>query len=93
MSKVNVIMDETIPERGEYCPVTIELKDGRKFAYTATIQKGHAKNPLTEDEVLDKFRSNITVMISKERGEEIIACVRALDTLGNLGELTKLMVP
>jgi 2-methylcitrate dehydratase PrpD len=93
MSKVNVIMDETIPERGEYCPVTIELKDGRKFAHTATIQKGHAKNPLTEDEVLDKFRSNITVMISKEQGEEIIACVRALDTLGNLRELTKLMVP
>lgn len=92
MSKVNVIMDETIPERGEYCPVTIELEDGRKVQYTATIQKGHAKNPLTEDEVLEKFRSNITVKIAKEQGEEIIACVRSLETLGNVGELTKLMV-
>ena len=92
MSKVNVIMDEAIPERGEYCPVTIELKDGRKFEYTATIQKGHAKNPLTEDEVLEKFRSNITVMIAKEQGEEIIARVRSLETLGNVRELTKLLV-
>ena len=93
MNKVNVIRDETIPERGEYCPVTIELTDGRKVQYTATIQKGHAKNPLTEDEVLEKFRSNITVMIPKEQGEEIIACVRSLETLGNLRELTKLTVP
>jgi 2-methylcitrate dehydratase PrpD len=92
MSKVKVIMDETIPERGEYCPVTIELKDGRKVQYTASIQKGHAKNPLTEDEVLEKFRSNITVMIAKEQGEEIIACVRSLETLGNVRELTKLLV-
>jgi len=92
MSKVNVVMDETIPERGEYCPVTIELKDGGKVQYTATIQKGHAKNPLTEDEVLEKFRSNITVMIAKEQGEEIIACVRSLETLGNVRELTRLLV-
>lgn len=92
MNKVNVIMDETIPERGEYCPVTIELTDGRKLQYTATIQKGHAKNPLTEDEVLEKFRSNVTVRISKDQGEKIIACVRSLETLDNVRDLTKLLV-
>ena len=93
MSKVQVVMDETIPEQGEYCPVAIELKDGSKFQYTATIQKGHAKNPLTEDEVMEKFRSNSTVVISKEKAEEIIACVRGLEKLGNVKELTKLLVP
>src|SRR5262245_1822372 len=93
MSKVQVVMDETIPEQGEYCPVAIELKDGSKFQYTATIQKGHAKNPLTEDEVMEKFRSNSTVVISKEQAEKIIACVRSLEKLGNVKELTKLMVP
>ena len=92
MSKVKVIVDETIPERGEYCPVTIELTDGSKVQYTATIQKGHAKNPLTEDEVLEKFRSNVTVRMSKEQGEEIAACVRRLETLDNVRELTKLLV-
>jgi len=93
MSKVKVIRDETIPEKGEYCPVAIELKDGRKVQYTATIQKGHAMNPLTEDDVLEKFRSNATVVISKDQGEEVIACVRRLETLSDLKELTKLMVP
>lgn len=92
MNKVNAIVDETIPERGEYCPVTIELTDGRKFQYTATIQKGHCKNPLSEDEVLEKFRSNVTVRISQDQGEKIIACVRRLETLDNLRDLTKLLV-
>jgi len=92
LSKVNVVVDETIPDHGEYCPVTIELKDGRKVQYTATIQKGHTKNPLTEDEVLGKFRSNIKGMISKERGEELIAYVRRLETLSNVRDLTNLLV-
>ena len=91
MSKVNAILDETIPERGEYCPVTILLTDGQKVQYTATIQKGHCKNPLTEAEVLEKFRSNVTVRIPKDQGEKIIACVRRLETLDNVRELTKLL--
>ena len=93
MNKVKVIRDETIPERGEYCPVAIKLKDGRTVQYTATIQKGHAKNPLTEDEVEEKFRSNASVMISQEQAQETIACVRRLEKLGNVRELTKLLVP
>ncbi|MGH7845804.1 MAG: MmgE/PrpD family protein [Candidatus Binatia bacterium] len=93
MNKIKVIRDETIPEQGEYCPVAVTLKDGRKVQYTATIQKGHAKNPLTDEEVTEKFRSNAAVMVSQGRAEEIIACVRSLEQLGNVRELTKLLVP
>jgi hypothetical protein len=32
-------------------------------------------------------------MISQDRAEEIIACVRTLEKLGNVRELTKLLVP
>src|SRR5215813_6014887 len=35
LSKVRVIVDETIPEPGPYCPVSVDLKDGRRFTYTA----------------------------------------------------------
>jgi 2-methylcitrate dehydratase PrpD len=91
--KVNVVIDESIPVRGEYCPVMIELTDGRKVEHTATIQRGHAKNPLTEEEVLAKFRDNVKEMIPKERGEELIACVRRLDSVSNVRELTRLLVP
>jgi 2-methylcitrate dehydratase PrpD len=93
MNKVRVIRDEAIPEKGEYCPVTMKLKDGRTVQYTATIQKGHAKNPLTEDEVEAKFRSNASVMLSQNQLEQTIARVRSLEKLGNLRELTQLLVP
>jgi len=94
LRKVNVVMDEAIPEsKGEYCPVTITLKDGRKVQHTATIPKGHTKNPLTEDEVLEKFRSNAKTTISKEKAEALIARVFKLETLSDLGELTALLVP
>jgi 2-methylcitrate dehydratase PrpD len=89
--KVKVIVDESIPEKGEFCPVTIELMDGKRVQYTATIQKGHAKNPLTEEEVLAKFRDNVKQAISRERGNEIIACVRSLETVSNVRELTRLL--
>ena len=59
--------------------------------YTATIQKGHAKNPLTEEEVLAKFRDNVKEMIFSEKGNEIIACVRSLETVSNVRELTRLL--
>jgi 2-methylcitrate dehydratase PrpD len=93
MDKVRVIRDETIPEKGEYCPVTMKLKDGRTVQYTATIQKGHARNPLTENEVEEKFRSNATVVMSQAQAQEIISCVRSLEKLGDLRDLTRLLVP
>jgi 2-methylcitrate dehydratase PrpD len=93
MDKITVIRDETIPEKGEYCPVAMTLKDGRKVQYSATIQRGHAKNPLSEAEVQAKFCNNAAVVLSQNRIEETIACVHGLENLGNLRELTKLLVP
>jgi 2-methylcitrate dehydratase PrpD len=91
-NKIKVVVDESIPEKGEYCPITIELNDGRRFQYTATIQKGHAKNPLTEDEVLGKFRDNVKETIPPEKAQEIIACVDKLEEIANVRELTKLLL-
>ena len=67
LSKVQVIVDETIPEPGPYCPVSVELKDGSRFTYTARIAKGHPENPMTEEEVLDKFRSNAKQVLSPQK--------------------------
>jgi 2-methylcitrate dehydratase PrpD len=86
-----VIVDETIPEPGPYCPVSVELKDGSRFTYTATVAKGHPDNPMTEAEVLDKFRSNAKQVLSPERIEAVIAKMRHLETVGNVSELVALL--
>ena len=91
LSKVQVIVDETIPEPGPYCPVTVELKNGTRFTYTARIAKGHPENPMTEEEVLEKFRSNAKQVLSPQRSEAVIVKMRNLETVDNVKELVALL--
>jgi 2-methylcitrate dehydratase PrpD len=91
LSKVQVIVDESIPEPGPYCPVSVELKDGSRFSYTARIAKGHPENPMTEEEVLNKFRSNAKQVLSPERSEAVIVTMRNLETVANVKELVALL--
>jgi 2-methylcitrate dehydratase PrpD len=93
LRKVQVIVDESIPEPGAYCPVSVDLKDGTHFTYTARIAKGHPENPMTEEEVLNKFRSNAKQALSQQRSEAIIAKMRNLETTANVKELVELLTP
>jgi 2-methylcitrate dehydratase PrpD len=93
LSKVQVIVDETIPEPGPYCPVSVELKNGNRFTYTARIAKGHPENPMTEEEVLEKFRSNVKSVISAKQSEELIGVVTGLETINNVQRLVLLLTP
>ena len=93
LRKVQVIIDETIPEPGPYCPVSVELKDGARFAHTATVPKGHPKNPMTDQEVLDKFRSNAKSVISPQRSEELVAAMQNLETFADVRMLVDLLRP
>jgi 2-methylcitrate dehydratase PrpD len=93
LSKVKVIVDESIPEPGPYCPVTVELKNGTAFNYMAKIAKGAPQNPLTEKEVLEKFRGNARTVISERQTEELIGAVQHLDAVGNLKTLVELLIP
>ena len=91
LNKVQVIVDETIPEPGPYCPVSVELKDGTRYTYTAKIAKGHPENPMTEEEVLDKFHSNAKQVLSPQKSEAVIVKMRNLETVANVKELVELL--
>jgi 2-methylcitrate dehydratase PrpD len=93
LKKVQVIVDESIPEPGPYCPVTVELKDGNRYCHTATIAKGHPENPLTEKEVLDKFRSNARHTVSDKQAEALIGASQTLETIASVRELARLLTP
>jgi 2-methylcitrate dehydratase PrpD len=89
--KVAVICDESIPEPGPYCPVTVELKNGTKLTYTAKVAKGHPDNPMTESEVLDKFRGNAKLAITEERAEEVILAVQRLESVDRAKSIVELL--
>ena len=90
--KVQVICDESIPEPGPYCPVTVELKNGTRLSHTAKLAKGHPENPMTESEVLEKFSGNAKLVISEKRAEELINRVRKLESVDNVKKLVELVI-
>jgi 2-methylcitrate dehydratase PrpD len=91
LRKVHVIVDEAIPEPGTYCPVSVELKDGRRFSHTATIPKGHPENPMTEDEVIAKFRGNAKERLGDAKADAVIAKMQRLEDVDHVGEIVALM--
>ncbi len=93
LSKVHVICDESIPEPGPYCPVSVELNDGKRFTFTAKIAKGHPQNPMTENEVEDKFLGNAKSAIPARQAAELAAIVRDLESVDNVRRLIELLTP
>jgi len=91
LSKVNVIVDDSIPEPGPFCPVTVEMKNGTRHSYTARIAKGDPRNPMSESEVLEKFRGNARTVISENQSEELISAVLNLEGFDNVGRLASLL--
>ncbi len=92
-SKVQVICDENIPEPGPYCPVSVELKDGKRYSYTAKIAKGDPRNPMSEDEVMGKFRGNARLAISEKQTEAVIDAVNRLESVDNVKRIVELLTP
>lgn len=88
-SKVKVIVDESIPEPGPYCPVSVELKNGTRYRYTAQIAKGDPRNPMTESEVTQKFRGNAQLAIAKQQADAVIEAVTQLQTVDNVRTLVE----
>ncbi|HYJ15555.1 MAG TPA: hypothetical protein VE170_08700, partial [Candidatus Limnocylindria bacterium] len=92
-NKVQVICDESIPEPGPYCPVSVELKDGTRHSYTAKIAKGDPRNPMTEEEVTEKFCGNVKAVLSEDRARNLVTTVRNLETVDNVQRLAGLLTP
>ncbi len=90
-SKVKVIVDESIPEPGPYCPVSVELKNGTRHSYTAKIAKGDPRNPMTEAEVMGKFRGNAITAISDKQTEAVIDAVNRLEAVDNIKTIVELL--
>jgi 2-methylcitrate dehydratase PrpD len=67
----------------------IHLKDGRVLSTRTEPAKGSPKNPMTYDEVADKFRTNAEfARWPTRKAESIIALVRSLESAPTLAALT-----
>ena len=72
--------------------IEIHLKDGRRYSARADFGKGSPSNPMSYDEVSEKFRGCTEFACwDTSRSERIIETVRNLEELGSLRELASLL--
>ena len=68
--------------------VKIHMKDGSLLSTRTEPAKGSPKNPMTYDEVADKFRTNAEfARWPARKAESIIALVKSLETAPTLAPL------
>ena len=98
-SRVRELIDKVIlkgdPSLDKVRPTGISeitTKKGEKYSLRVDYPRGHAHNPMTNEEVVDKFTSMASRYMSDECVKQVIDTVFELDKLGDIGKLNRLMV-
>ncbi len=91
IEKVDFVVDDEAEAAG-YDKMTtlidIHLKDGRKISGRADFGKGSPANPMSYDEVAEKFRETAGFgKLGKQSIEDVIAMVRDLESLNSIERL------
>jgi methylisocitrate lyase len=72
--------------------VHVDLADGRRLTRRVDYPLGHAKNPLKDSEVEEKFFALVEPTIGQKRAKRIVDIVWKLDEAANVDELMKALV-
>jgi 2-methylcitrate dehydratase PrpD len=67
--------------------ITVTLKDGRQLFAEGEAGRGHPDNPMSDDEVRDKFRDCARWAGIPDGGERLIQLVETLEQLPTVEEL------
>lgn len=70
----------------------IITKEGKRFQCRVDYPRGHARNPMTEEEIVEKFKSMASRYMRGKQMDQIVDVVFALDKLEDVGVLNRLMV-
>jgi 2-methylcitrate dehydratase PrpD len=92
-AKVNLVHDQELatllPVR--VAVVEIELTDGTVLAERVSAVRGTPRNPMTRAEVIDKDRDLIAPILGREKSEQLIGTVFAIETVTDVRSLRPLL--
>jgi 2-methylcitrate dehydratase PrpD len=72
--------------------IEVELTDGKVLATRADFGKGSPANPMSDDELSDKFRECASWGgLDRDRTERVLALLWKLEELKDVNELTQLL--
>ena len=69
----------------------ITTRNGEKYSLRVDYPRGHARNPMTDEEIVDKFRNMASNHMSDEQMQQITEALFDLENLDDIGDLIKLM--
>jgi 2-methylcitrate dehydratase len=67
--------------------VTVRLRDGRTLTERVDYPKGHAKNPLTDAEVEEKFLRHAEALLQRDAVESLLHKLWRLDEIADVGDI------
>jgi 2-methylcitrate dehydratase len=67
--------------------VRVTMADGAKHELLVKYPRGHAKNPMTDEEVVSKFRKLAEGKLTAHRQDEVVAAIMALDKADKVDKL------
>ena len=73
------------------CRIEIKTKSGASFIESGSYPKGHEKNPMTDEEVQQKFLKLCADQISKNQADSIIDAVWNIEKMDDISELLTLI--
>jgi 2-methylcitrate dehydratase PrpD len=90
----NIKMAELKEGYMESARVTVKMKDGRECTEYTEIARGDPRNPISREELLAKFWTNIefSQTITRENAEKALEMIEGLDNLDSVRKLTKVLV-
>lgn len=86
-NKVNFLSDDGLAPLGS--KVTIVSTRNESYSAAADRPRGHPLDPLTEEEVKDKFRSCASLLLSRERTEAVLDMLLHIEELRDINSLTE----
>ncbi len=93
LNKVEVVADPEIEKlfpKLQRVIVTIHTTDGREFTKQLDYPKGDPRNPLTDQEVEEKFDALAAPVLSDEARKRLKGAVWSLEKVGSISELMDL---
>jgi 2-methylcitrate dehydratase PrpD len=85
--KIRVLPKEDMSQHGAY--VTIRTTDGRTFQREQLTLKGNIEDPLTWDDLVHKFTTNVAPLVKDDAIAEVVAAVESLEAVASLGAVTE----
>lgn len=95
LPKIKVVADPEIDAlfpKVKRARVTITTTAGAAHTATADVAKGDPADPLSDDELVAKFRANAAGVLDDDRLHQIVAATWAFDEIAGVAEYMRLLV-